>query len=147
LQAGARIAEQSGGAFAIVWGAPTSTGVRVWTEERVPRSYDRRGRASTGVSNAGRRRLNGDTAHARQLRPSGTPFPYLLEGVAVREQDFTKFIRVINKRANHSALSQKALTSEIQQSWRAVPILAPRIGSFGFYRIEEGIPGANRPRL
>lgn len=145
LQAGARIAGQQGGAFAIVWGAPSSAAVQVWSDP-APRSFDRRGR-SAGVKNRqGQRSTSRDKVRVRTVAPDGTPFPYLMEGLAVREQDFTRFMKVINNaRPSSSALSVKALTSEIRQSWKAVPLLQASLGSFGIYRIEAPLHGLYRP--
>jgi Zn-dependent protease with chaperone function len=148
LQAGARIAEQSGGAWAIVLGAPSAEGVRIWSEpESVRRSFDPSRGGRSGHVKKRSVTKPGDKAHSRDIAPDGTPFPYLLEGMAVREQDFRRFIKVINGSAQRgSALSQTALSSEIMQSWRAVPILAPQgLGSLGLYRIEEA-PSAGHPK-
>jgi Zn-dependent protease with chaperone function len=143
LQAGARVAGEQGGAFAIVWGAPTSEGVKVWSEP-APRSADRNGSAGAhGRGGEGIR--HGHKVNVRKVAPDGTPFPFLLEGVGVREQDFTRFMKVINSRAERSALSVKALTSEIRESWKAVPILQAGMGSFGIYRIEAPLQRANLP--
>jgi heat shock protein HtpX len=146
LQAGARIAEQGGGAFALVLGAPTAEGVRVWSEP-VKRSFD----PNPAAGDSPKHRAPTKPAHkdhAREIAPDGTPFPYLLEGMAVREQDFKKFISVINKGATKgSALSRTALSSEIKQSWRAVPIFAARgLGSLGLYRIEEATVISAHPK-
>lgn len=146
LQAGARIAGQDGGAFAIVWGAPSSTAVRVWSD-KAARSFDRRGREVAREDGKGIARGPQDRTHKRVLAPDGTPYPYLLEGVAVREQDFSKFIKVINStNSNPGALSQRALSSEIRESWRAVPLLPSHLGSLGLYRIEAPPPGLQHPR-
>jgi hypothetical protein len=144
LQAGARIAGENGGAFALVFGAPSSANVTVWSEPAA-RSFDRRG------VTAPHRKLDGGKgaakhSHARDVAPDGTPFPFLLEGVGVRESDFGRFITVVNSRSSQGGLSRQALATEIRQSWRAVPLISQGLGSFGLYRIESPLLPPTHPR-
>jgi len=130
LQAGAQVAQQGG--FAVVWAAPDTRSVPIWSQDhgvqaqkaRAARaSLEERSRAKTRPVSAG------TFPQAR--------YPVFGDGYALREKDFKPWMRAMTVWAKRHGFSPRTLSAEVNQSWRAVPVFsAPQIGPFGFYRID-----------
>jgi Zn-dependent protease with chaperone function len=144
LQAGARIADQQHGAFAIVWGAPSAETTGVWRSNRdLPRfSGGRPAQRGEGATNRVDRHDRGEPGRARRARG----VPGFARGLAVRERDWPRWVESMAQWARREGLRARALTAEATQSWLAVPVLPePSVGSFGLYRIEPSFLATKGP--
>ncbi len=142
LQVGAEVAKQAD--FAIVWDAPATHSVPLWSHDRNVQTQKARGakRAVSGKAGEGTRRVSAKTF------PAGR-YPVFGDGYALREKDFEPWLKAMTIWAKRNGFSPRTLAAEVNQSWRAVPVFsAPRIGPFGFYRIDlfmgRELPGPQR---
>jgi heat shock protein HtpX len=141
LQVGAQVAAQSD--FAIVWNAPDTGGIPVWSRDW--------SQAQGRMSEASRSRPPGGTK-GRPVNAKTFPaaqYPVFGDGYALRERDFHRWLTALNAWARKKGLAPRTLNAEVMQSWRAVPVFsAPTIGPFGFYRIDlfeaRRLPGPQR---
>lgn len=138
LQAGARIAQQAD--FAIVWNAPQTGTIPVW-------SRDWKGAPQPDRKASSQRAKAKNRSRAKALQASSiTTFD---DGYALREQDFQRWMKAIVARAKRPGLSARTLRAEVTTSWRAVPLFkAHAVGPVGLYRIdlfsEPQLPGPQR---
>jgi heat shock protein HtpX len=143
LQAGATIAQQGDGAFAIVLGAPDTSEFDVWKQPDQTLPNPRlRPRSLTGTR--GSTKPAKAEGRAPTLKPAGIPYPEFSGEVAVKVQDLRGFIGALNAEAKADGLAARALSSEINQRYFAVPLLEPALGSVGIYRIEV-LSGRGKP--
>lgn len=142
LQVGAQVAQQAD--FAIVWDAPDTYRIPLWSDDRNIQAQKLKG-AKGAV--AGKARPKGRPVTAKTF-PSAR-YPVFGDGYALREKDFEPWLKAMTVWAKRNGFSPRTLAAEVNQSWRAVPVFsAPRIGPFGFYRIDllmgRELPGPQR---
>jgi heat shock protein HtpX len=141
LQVGAQVAQQAD--FAIVWDAPDTHSVPLWSQDRSVQAQKVRGLKGQGSGKAqAARRVSAKTF------PAGR-YPVFGDGYALREKDFKPWLEAMTVWAKRNGFSPRTLAAEVNQSWRAVPVFsAPTIGPFGFYRIDlfmgRELPGPQR---
>lgn len=139
LQAGAQVAQQSD--FAIVWGAPDADAAPLWLNSRLSRQQA----ALAGLKAA----QNKQAKQVKKVSFAGARFPVFGDGYALRETDLGRWKRALSVWAKRKGYPSRMLMAEVDRSWRAAPVFAtPRIGPFGFYRIDlfgnVQIPGRQR---
>lgn len=142
LQVGAQVAQQAD--FAIVWDVPDTHSIPIWSQDPNVRAQKVQ-RAKEAVAATPRRkgrRVTAKTFPAAQ-------YPVFGDGYALREKDFKRWMKAMTVWAKRNGFSPRTLAAEVNESWRAVPVFsAPRIGPFGFYRIDlfmgRELPGPQR---
>lgn len=141
LQVGAQVGQQAD--FAIVWDAPYTHQIPLWSHDRNVRAQKVQA-AEARTAKTGRR--------GRPVSPKTFPaarYPVFGDGYALREKDFPRWMEAMTLWAKRNGFPARTLAAEVNQSWRAVPVFsAPRIGPFGFYRIDSlvsrQLPGQQR---
>ena len=139
LQAGAQVAQQAD--FAIVWDAPDTDSVPLWMNSRLSRQQS----ALAGL----RADQNKQAKHVKKVAFAGARFPVFGDGYALRETDLKRWKQALSVWAKRKGYPSRMLMAEVDRSWRAAPVFAtPRIGPFGFYRIDLfgnlKVPGRQR---
>jgi Zn-dependent protease with chaperone function len=126
LEAGARIAGQKPGAFAIVWGTPRADAGEVWAP------IDTRARERGVATEPGRQ----DGKRGRRAI-SRARYRYFLRSLSVHERDFPAWIELATKLARQRKGMPTAWNA--RHDWRAIPMLPETLG-VGIYTLEEGLP-------
>ncbi|MFP5351785.1 MAG: M48 family metalloprotease [Actinomycetota bacterium] len=139
LQVGAQVAQQAD--FAIVWDAPDAASVPLWLDGRLSPQ-----RTPVAGSRADR---NKRTKQVKKVTFAGARFPVFGDGYALREADLGRWKKALSVWAKRKGYPSRMLMTEVDRSWRAAPVFAtPRIGPFGFYRIDLfanlRVPGRQR---
>lgn len=143
LQVGAQVARQAD--FAIVWDAPDTHRVPIWSKEDPEGQRQKVPEAKGPV--VPRAAEKGRPVSAKTF--PAARYPVFGDGYALREEDFPRWVKAMTVWAKRNGFSPRTLAAEVNQSWRAVPVFsAPRIGPFGFYRIDlfwgRRLPGPQR---
>ena len=121
LQVGARISEQDSRAFAITWGASTSSSQSS--------AYDFRSPFRESKQPAAKKGFNPD-------RPRY--YAKLANGGSVRTKDVHKWYEAMNQWAKQQGRPMVRLRWESRQDWRAIPLFSEPVGPFGVYTMLPG---------
>lgn len=128
LQAGAQVAQQAD--FAIVWDAPDTESAPLWLNSRLTRQQ-----SALADLRADQRKQKKHVK--KKVAFAGARFPVFGDGYALRETDLGRWKRALNVWAKRKGYPSRMLMAEVDRSWRAAPVFSsPRIGPFGFYRID-----------
>lgn len=137
LHAGAQVAQQAD--FAIVWDAPDTESVPLWLNSRLTRQQAALAELKADRNKQGKR--------VEKVAFAGARFPVFGDGYALREKDVRRWTKALAVWAKKNGYSPRTLMAEVERSWTAAPVFStPKIGPFGFYRIDlfRQLPGRQR---